>query len=152
MEQLILHLLGDYVTQSDWMANNKTKRFLPAFLHAIVYSFPFLLLRPSWVAFAVILVSHFIIDRYRIARFMVWVKNVILSPVFWRYISSREWSGAWGHANTKRNIAEARELLWGNCKDTGYPSQRPAWLAVWLLIAADNSLHIAINYVALRWL
>jgi hypothetical protein len=43
VEQLILHLLGDYVTQSDWMARNKTKALLPAFWHAAVYSLPFLL-------------------------------------------------------------------------------------------------------------
>jgi hypothetical protein len=27
MNQLLLHLIGDYVTQSDWMAQNKTKSF-----------------------------------------------------------------------------------------------------------------------------
>ena len=29
LEQLILHGVGDYVTQSNWMANEKTKRSWP---------------------------------------------------------------------------------------------------------------------------
>jgi hypothetical protein len=131
MLQLILHLIGDYVTQSDWMANNKTKRFAPAAAHALVYSLPFLLLQPSCAAFSVILVTHFLIDRYRLARFVVWSKNVVLTPYF-------------GQSDPR--------MRWSNCSGTGYPSDTPPWLAVWLLIAADNTLHLAINYAALRWL
>lgn len=133
MLQLILHLLGDYVFQSDWMAQNKTKRFAPAAAHAVVYSLPFLMLKPSLAAFLVILVSHFFIDRYRLARFVVWAKNVVLQPL---PLSSDERS----------------RWHWSNCSGTGYPSDAPPWLAVWLLIAADNTLHLAINYAALRWL
>lgn len=131
MEQLILHLVGDYVTQSDWMAQNKTKAFLPAFLHAWVYSLPFLLLRPSMLGFVIILTTHFVIDRYRLARLVVYAKNALLS---------------------ERWVSRAYHLDWDNCKTTGYPSETPVWLAVWLLIAADNTLHLAINYAALRWL
>ncbi len=130
MEQLILHLTGDYLTQSDWMANNKTKAFTPAAVHALVYSLPFLLLG-GWLAFAVILGTHFFIDRYRLARFVVYAKNQLGMPA--------------------SEFAKP-EYDWSNCSATGYPSERPAWLAVWLLIAADNTLHLAINYAALRWL
>lgn len=137
MEQLILHLFGDYVTQSDWMAQNKTKRHFPAACHAVIYSLPFLMLHPSWVAFAVILVTHFLIDRYRLARFVVWAKN--------------QFEPAGGDSGTEIS-EQRRRLSWGNCSGTGYPSETPAWLAVWLLIAADNTLHLAINYAALRWL
>ena len=28
----------------------------------------------------------------------------------------------------------------------------PDWLAVWLLIICDNTMHLTINYAALRWL
>lgn len=144
MLQLILHLFGDYVTQSDWMAQNKTKRFAPAAAHAVVYSLPFLLLRPSWLAFAVILVTHFLIDRYRLARFVVYAKNVVLQPAFW--VAMKKWE-------TEPLVIEARaKWSWANCSGTGYPSEAPAWLAVWLLIAADNTLHLAINYAALRCL
>ncbi|WP_348269736.1 DUF3307 domain-containing protein [Edaphobacter paludis] len=128
MEQLILHLLGDYVTQSDWMAANKTKASFPAFAHALIYSLPFLLLIGSApkpiLAGLVIFGTHFLIDRFRLARYVVFAKNFLGSP--------------WPE--------------WSDCSVTGYPSARPAWLAVWLLIAADNTLHLAINYAALRWL
>lgn len=77
MEQLILHLLGDYVIQSDWMAQNKTKAHWPAFCHALIYSLPFLLIA-SWPAWAVIFVTHFFIDRFRVARFVAWFKNVVV--------------------------------------------------------------------------
>lgn len=130
MEQLILHLFGDYITQSHWMAQNKAKRFYPAAVHALIYSLPFLILSPSLAAFSVILVTHFLIDRYRLARFVVWFKNSILSP-WWGLEQSDDWV---------------------DCRSTGYPKDVPAWMSVWLLIAADNTLHLAINYSALRWL
>jgi len=128
MEQLILHLFGDYVTQSDWMATNKTKNSLAAWAHALVYSIPFLLLtqhapNPAIAGF-VIIITHFLIDRFRLARYVVWAKNFL------------------GPGN----------LPWKECTATGYPPDRPAWLAVWLLIVADNTMHLAINYAALRWL
>ena len=123
MEQLILHLFGDYVTQSDWMANRKTDSTWAAFCHATIYSAPFLLLG-GWESVFVIWLTHLLIDRFRIARFVVFAKNFMGSP--------------WPR--------------WENCKATGYPSERPIWLTLWLLIAADNTLHLAINYGALRWL
>lgn len=144
MIQLILHLIGDYCTQSDWMADNKTKRFAPAAAHAVVYSLPFLLLQPSVAAFLVILVTHFLIDRYRLARFLVYAKNEFFRPGFWHpiiRISDDEAKAYYG-----------KETSWENCKATGYPSEKPAWLTVWLLIAADNTLHLAINYLALAYL
>jgi Protein of unknown function (DUF3307) len=125
MIQLILHLIGDYVTQSDWMANEKTKRIEVAFVHASVYMLPFLLiLKPSAVAFSGMWMSHMLIDRFRLARYIVFAKNFLGSP----------WP------------------KWEDCKATGYPSERPVWLTVWLLIIADNTIHLAINYAALRWL
>lgn len=124
MEQILLHLIGDYLTQTDWMATEKTKRNLAAIAHAVVYSLPFLLLDPSSAAFTVILVSHFVIDRYRLARYVVFAKNWITN----------------------------RSLAWADCNTTGYHKDTPPWLAFWLLIIADNTLHLCINYGALRWL
>ena len=134
MIQLILHLIGDYVTQSDWMANNKRKNSVAAAFHALIYSLPFLLLSPSKLAFFTILWTHFLIDRFGLARYVVYAKNVILSP---RLFAVGDELGRW---------------KWSNCSATGYPSDAPPWLAVWLLIAADNTMHLAINYAALRWL
>lgn len=125
MEQLILHLFGDYVIQSDWMAMEKTKRLWVALVHALSYGLPFLLIG-SWQAVVVIVVTHAVIDRYRLARYLCWGKN-LASPKAYRF-------------------------PWSQCSGTGYNAERPAWLAVWLMIAADNTLHLAINYLALRYL
>jgi hypothetical protein len=124
MEQLLLHLLGDYITQTNWMANNKTKSWWPAFLHAFIYTLPFFLLTHSPLALFVILFTHFLIDHFRLARYVVFFKNWLTEPT----------------------------LKWEDCSATGYPSATPAFISVWLLIIADNAIHLCINYAALRWL
>jgi hypothetical protein len=121
------------------MADNKTKRFAPAAAHAVVYSLPFLLLRPSVAAFLVIMATHFLIDRYRLARFVVQFKNVVLQPAFWGFTPF--WRKGY-----------RRDLFAIHNTATGYLSDKPAWLAVWLLIAADNTLHLTLNYLALSYL
>lgn len=123
-DQLVAHAVGDYIIQSDWMATEKTRRSLAAAVHAVTYAGPFLLLSPSLGAMLVIVASHFAIDRWRLARFVCWAKNL-------------PWPGA---------------RPWSDCAATGYPSDRPPWLAVWLLIIADNTLHVLCNAAALRWL
>ncbi len=125
-DQLLAHAIGDYVLQSDWMATEKTKRSIAALCHVLTYMLPFLFLHPSWAALGVIVGTHFVIDRWRLARYVVWAKN-FLAP----FDSTETWEA---------------------CKATGYPPDRPAWLAVWLLIIADNLLHILINGLALRYL
>lgn len=124
-DQLSAHAIGDYVLQSDWMANEKTKQSLAAACHAICYSLAFLIFRPSYGAFMVILGTHFVIDRWRLARYVVYAKN---------FLSPRPWP------------------KWEQCSGTGYPNTRPPWLAVWLLIIADNVMHVLINGLALRYL
>jgi len=126
MEQLLLHLFGDYVIQSDWMAQKKTSESVPALVHAITYTLPFAILTGSWQALVVICLTHFVIDRWRLARYVCWIKN-IPSPKEFRH-------------------------PWSECVGTGYHKDRPAWLAVWLLIIADNTMHLAINYFALKYL
>lgn len=125
MEQLILHLIGDYITQSSWMAENKTKNWFPAFCHATIYSLPFLLIGSPFAVF-VILITHYIIDRYRLARYVCWAKNLI-SPAL---------------ANDP----------WKECEETGYSKYTPPWLSTWLMIIADNTIHLIINYFALKYL
>jgi hypothetical protein len=124
LEQLILHLIGDYVTQTEWMAKQKTKNILVATLHATVYSLPFLLLSPSSWALAVIFVTHIAIDRYRLSRFVIYAKNKVTSP----------------------------SLQWADASKTGFHKDTPLWLAVWLSIIVDNTMHLTINYASLRWL
>jgi hypothetical protein len=66
------------------------------------------------------------VDRWRLARLLVWAKNQA-APARWR-------------------------LPWRACTATGYPPQEPAWLTVWLLIVADNTVHVLLNGAALTWL
>jgi hypothetical protein len=116
-DQLVAHAVGDYLFQSHWMADQKTTRWLPAVVHGLCYTVPFLLLTQSWPALAVIAGTHIVIDRYRLARWVCWAKN----------------QAGMRFAPTA----------------TGYPPETPAWLAVWLLIIADNIIHVCINAVAL---
>ena len=130
MSQLLLHLWGDYILQSDWMAKGKTIWWFPAAIHVLFYSLPFLLLHPSWRAMAVIAVTHYLIDRYRLARYLVFAKN-------WSPKHLEFWNRGpicWYYKLTA----------------TGYPDGTPDFMAIWLLIIADNILHLTINYLALR--
>lgn len=123
---LLAHLVGDYLLQSHYMAVEKTKRWFPAILHGVVYTLSFLLITQSIPALLVIAGTHAIIDRYRLAKHVVWVKNFIAPKGY----------------NTS----------WEDSKATGYPSSTPPWMATWLMIIADNSLHILINVAAIMWL
>ena len=79
MEQLILHLFGDYVLQNQWITNNKIqnnlKGYLISFLHAVIYSIPFLIFLTTWEAWLIILISHFFIDKYQFAKHWVKIMN-----------------------------------------------------------------------------
>ncbi len=114
-DQIVAHLVGDYILQSHWMAQEKTKQHVAAAAHAICYTLPFLLITQSPAALAIICGTHFLIDRYRLARFVVWLKNGARGPF----------------------------------TATGYADDVPPWLSVWLLIWADNTIHIIINGLAI---
>jgi hypothetical protein len=123
---LLAHLAGDYLIQSDWMANEKMKRWWPAVAHGLTYTLPYAIITQSPVALAVIAGTHIVIDHYRLARHVVWAKN-LLSPKAYRF-------------------------PWSECKGTGYHESRPPWMAVWLMIIADNTIHLCINAAAVVWL
>jgi hypothetical protein len=74
----LAHFVGDYVLQSHWMASEKTRRWWPAVAHAVTYGLPFLLLTLDPVALAVIVGTHAVIDRYRLARHLVWANSLAL--------------------------------------------------------------------------
>jgi len=69
----------------------------------------------------VIMGTHFLIDRFRLARYVCFAKNRITDP----------------------------SLKWADASGTGYHKDVPPWLSVWLMIIADNTLHIACNYLSL---
>ena len=120
---IIAHLVGDYLLQSHWMATEKTSRWWPAIAHGLTYTLPYLVVTQSIPALLVIAGTHIVIDRYRLARHVVWLKNQ-LGP---------------------KRLRPAHT-------PTGYGEDVPAWLAVWLLIIADNTLHLLINTAAVVWL
>jgi len=124
------------------MATEKTKRWWPAIAHAVTYGLPFLAITRNPVALAIIVATHAVIDRYRLARHVVWAKNH-LGP--WR----RTLAAEFGH---DRAYDWHRPVpAWSECTATGYPPDTPPWLAVWLMIIADNTLHLLINSAALWW-
>jgi hypothetical protein len=126
VSQLVAHGIGDYILQGDWMANEKTKQSLAAAVHTVTYTLPFLFLTLSPLTLFVICITHFAIDRWRLARYVVWFKNQ-LAP-------------------------KAHRSPWSECSATGYHESRPVWLSVWLLIIADNLIHVIINGAAISWL
>jgi len=142
MEQLLAHLVGDFILQNHWMANRKTQVTWIAVFHAVTYGLPFLFLTRHWQPLALIVVSHFIIDRWRLARVVtdVWGtgKPGVVMP-FLAHVVYVIWPGT----EERRRAAE------GVLKP---PDESPAWLTVWLLFIVDNIIHLAINHVALKWL
>jgi hypothetical protein len=112
----LAHLLGDYVLQTHHQATRKTEAWGPALAHAATYTAAHLLVTRSPWRLAIIGGTHAVIDRYRLARHVVWAKNQ-LAPAAYRPLHTA----------------------------TGYPEDAPPWLAVWLLIAADNTIHLSIN-------
>jgi hypothetical protein len=128
-DQLVAHAVGDYILQSDWMADNKTKQHFAAAVHAITYTLPFLLITQSPAALALICGSHFVVDRWRLARFVVWLKN---GPL---WIEDKpQW---------KFHLAPITA--------TGYQDSKPPFLAIWLLIIADNIIHVICNALAIQF-
>jgi hypothetical protein len=122
-DQLVAHAVGDYVLQSDWMVQEKTTRTLAATVHVVFYTLPFLFITQNPVTLAIIAGGHFVIDRWRIARHVVWLKN-------WPWPGSRPWS---------------------ECVETGFPPTTPVWLSTWLLIIVDNILHVITNGLAIYY-
>jgi len=125
MEQLLAHLVGDYILQSHTMATRKTKEYFWALLHAFTYTLPFMFLTHNFVNLFLIFFTHFLIDKFRLVRYVIIFKNCFL-----------------GGGDIKKERTYFTE--------TGFPKETPAWLAVWLMIITDNTLHLLINYLILK--
>lgn len=123
---LLAHLVGDYLIQTSWMSAEKTRRWTPALVHAVTYGVPFILVTRSVLALAIIIGTHAVIDRYRLAKHACWAKNQ-LAPASFRY-------------------------PWRDGSRTGYPDADPAWMTTWLMILADNTIHLLINVAAVKYL
>lgn len=131
MIQVLVHLVGDYLLQNDWMASTKKRPgrvgALACSVHVVLYTLPFLVLTRSIWALLVILVTHWAIDRTTVISRVIWLKNQF-APKDFRY--------SWGQAR----------------HNAGYPSDRAPYLAVWLAIIVDNTVHLLINAFAIGYL
>lgn len=166
---LILHDVGDYLTQSDWMASEKTSKTVPALAHALVYTLPFLLVTTSPAALALIGVSHFAFDRFRLAKYWCWFKN-FLAPRFTKrpmyatmladqLIVSKIGEHAVGPdgkpVTWTTTVSYTKDVWWhpwSACSGTGYHKDKSPWMTVWLMIRADNTFHHLFNFLALMCL
>ncbi|MFI6497113.1 DUF3307 domain-containing protein [Nonomuraea typhae] len=123
----LAHLVGDYLLQTTWMARGKPHRWWPAVVHGIVYTLPFALLTQAPFVLLAISGTHIVIDRFRLARRVIWAVNQV-APKEYRY----PWSQA------RRNEGFALDTSRG--------------LAQALRIVCDNAIHLVINAAALVWL
>lgn len=121
--ELLCHLIGDYLLQNRWMASEKTRSLAVALLHGLLYALPFLAVRPSLGAFLWIGLSHALIDRFEVARYLTYAKE---------HAAPRAWWPKPFRACPK-----------------GHDPSVPAHLADWLTILVDNTLHLALNHLAL---
>ena len=152
--QLVAHAFGDFVLQSDWMATAKTKKSTAALAHVLSYTLCFVplawdsglhLSTLRWKALLFIAATHFIIDRWRLARYVCWAKN-FLAPRYIEVLHPED------HPESGKTKGWIRNAPWSECSGTGYDSSKPPWMAVWLMIIADNCFHVVCNAAAMAWL
>lgn len=122
--QLVAHLVGDFILQTDWMAREKSRNSLACLVHVVAYTLPFLFLTQTPETLLVIAGSHFLIDRWRLPRFIIWA----------------------------RNLPFPGRQPFSECKKTGFHKDVPEDLAQLLYIVFDSSCHILINGAALYYL
>ena len=170
MNQLLCHLFGDFFLQSDWMALNKSKRSWPCLVHVCLYALPFLLLTHSWKALAIIAGTHFIIDRFGVARYLIWLKNHLDLHGFppWKLCSRTGYfdertedeftvnfttalSQSGNVVVPPKEFDEKMDLLQAYMAAKKTHAPRPLFITVWLTIIADNSLHLFFNFLALKY-
>lgn len=124
-DQILAHLVGDYLFQSDWAALGKYRSKAIALLHGVLYTLPFLFLTRHPLALLAIGLSHAIIDHYQIGKLVAWLHN---------------WP------------APVKPKPFSECKRNGYDPDRPVHITDWLGIITDNTLHLLCNAAAIMWL
>lgn len=132
---ILCHLVGDYILQTNSMAQRKTSSWWWALVHAAAYTVPYAVLafilrgQVDWAWLAVVLVisgTHAVIDRYRLAKHLIWAVNN-------------------GLPHDGRD-----EYTWAEGRDNqGYTAEHPVWLRTWLMFIVDNTVHLVINAIAI---
>lgn len=123
MKELLAHLVGDYLLQSHWEASEKTNEFLPGVTHAAKYTLAFVPLTRNPKALAIIGGTHFILDRYRLAKHVNWARN---------------------------QMVPKKHRFKFDLSNMGSPKEVPQGLAMALMFITDNTMHMLINHYALE--
>jgi hypothetical protein len=135
-QQLLAFLVGEFFLRSYDMEQRKDTVTWVAFYHAMWATIPFLfILGFTWsalVPFLLLLVSHALIDRYRLARIIIVIKNYMF-PFALKAPSS------------------GGEIILPD-HDTGYPVNTPIGLAAALFIVSDVILHLLVNATIIYFL
>ncbi|NLI93261.1 MAG: DUF3307 domain-containing protein [Peptococcaceae bacterium] len=78
---LLAHLVGDYLFQTNWMAVNKVRQWLPLITHSMVYTLTVWVISflgfhgLPWRACILIFICHIFLDRRNFVFF--WSKHVM---------------------------------------------------------------------------
>jgi hypothetical protein len=109
-------------------------------------------LQPSIWAALVIGLTHLFIDRFQLAKYLVFAKNHINPDwtfVPWSYANKTGYCDAFADKATGVEAKVSDDEL----SPTELKAmQRPTFITVWLYIITDNLLHITINSLALAFL
>ena len=124
--QFVAHLVGDYLLQSGWMAAEKSRNSWAALAHVLAYMVPFLLLTQEPIQLFWIVATHFVIDRWHLARYVCWARNQI--------------------------APSGRRATWEESRETGHPPAIPSHISTFLAIVIDNAIHLVINGLVLTYL
>lgn len=129
MEELLCHLWGDFPLQFHEMAIEKTKSWKWVLIHVSIYGIPLLFLQPSLTAWLVMVGSHAIIDRYRLAG--VWCQFYGVGyPGWYGYLKSL--------------MAADKEVVHFKAPSADF--------GMILMIVVDQVFHLTINHLALMYL
>lgn len=121
---LLAHLVGDYILQTHYMATQKVNRWWPAIVHGLTYTIPYVFVTQDPLALFIIASTHVVIDRFRLAKHLMWFKNQF--------------------------APKAHRPSWAEAKaNAGYNQDVPSWMSTWLMIVADNTVHLLINTLAI---
>ena len=82
MNPFVVHLIGDFILQNEWMVENKKIKSIVCFVHVLVYLIPFLLTGLQWWQILLIGVQHFAQDR---SQFVFWWMRV------WKKVDPEKW-------------------------------------------------------------
>lgn len=123
-DQIVAHIVGDFILQTDWMAREKVRRSFACLVHVVVYTLPFLWLTQVPETLLVIAGTHFAIDRWRLPKYLIWVRNL-------PFPGNRPWSES---------------------SQTGFGKDVPDDMARLLYIIVDGICHVLINGVAIHYL